>query len=121
MALKRQPWPWSADTKLDRAQRLTRAYREALADESPLRAAAIDEFACTHGETWVVTTPWPYHDNDLLTREQVAEACHVLPDTVIRWHQRGLPYTQTPEGARVRVADLFAWQRARRLARRKPD
>lgn len=112
-------WPWPADTVLDRCRRLLTAYREALLRADPSVCAQLDEWALEHGQTWVVPSAWPYADDELLTLTQAAQACHVQVTTVYRWHQRGLRYIDTPDGARVRAGDLIDFARARRLARRK--
>jgi len=112
-------WPWPADTPLDRARRVAAAYRAALETASPEECASLDAWARAHGQGWVAPSPWPYGDEDLLTPRQVAEACHVELRTVYRWHQRGLPYVDTPEGIRVRGLDLFRWECDRRASRQR--
>lgn len=112
-------WPWPADSPLDRARRLLGSYRAALGKADPLACARIDEWALAHGQAWVVPAAWPYADDELITCQQVADLCHVEIRTVYHWHQRGLHYTRTPDGPRVRVADLLHFEQQRRLARRK--
>lgn len=94
-------------------------YRAALEQHSPQNCAWIDEWAARHGHTWVAPSPWPYHDDDLLTQEEIADACHVRPHTVyVWWHERGLPYLDTPHGRRSRAGDLLRWEAQRRVARK---
>lgn len=110
-------WPWKADSPLDRARRVAGAYRAALAALGPEECARIDDWAARHGQGWVAPTEWPYTADQLITTQEVAELCHVKLRTVYAWHQRGLPWTPTPQGIRVRVGDLEVWERLRRLAR----
>ncbi len=113
------PWPWPADTPLDRARRLAGSYRSALGGADPLACARLDEWAVAHGQGWVVPASWPYGDDELITCQQVADLCHIELTTVYRWHQRGLRYTDTRDGIRVKVADLLAFEQQRRQERRK--
>lgn len=113
------PWPWPADTVLDRARRVAGSYREALLRADPLACAQLDDWAKAHGQGWAVPSPWPYGDEELITRREVADLLHVDLRTVYVWHRRGLRYTDTADGVRVKVADLQDWLRQRRLARRK--
>jgi hypothetical protein len=87
---RRNPWPWPADSVLDRAKRVAWAYRAALAQADPARAQHIDDWAVHHGQSWIQPSEWPYGDDELLTISQVADLCHVERGTVYRWHQRGL-------------------------------
>lgn len=110
-------WPWPADTPLDRARRVAQSYRDALRQADPDAADAIDRWAADHGQRWVVGATWDFDDDHLFTLDQVADIAFVELSTVYRWHQRGLPYTSTVDGLRVRAGDLVRWQRDRRLAR----
>jgi len=113
------PWPWPADTTLDRSRRLAVMALEALRVADPAAARRLAAWATDRGQGWIVPSPWPYTDDDLLTVEQAAEACHIEVRTVYRWHQRGLAYVDTPDGLRVRAGDLVTFQRTRRQARLK--
>jgi hypothetical protein len=110
-------WPWPADTTLDRSRRLCRAYRDALSRLDAAQAAGLDRWALQHGERWLLTDSVVYEDNDLLTLAEVAEVSGVKLRTVYQWHQRGLKYTTTAKGPRVRYDDLIAFERNRRLRR----
>lgn len=113
-----QPWPWPADTPLERVKRLAKAYRDALVDLGPAMAEFLDEWAVQHGEAWVVGGELAdYDDDDLLTFDEVAVWAGVKLPTVYQWHYRGLPVTPTVDGKRVRKGDLVAWERDRRVAR----
>lgn len=114
---RRLSWPWAADTPLDRARRLLQSYRAALMDLSPETVAALDEWAAEHGQGWVTGQRWEVHVDELLTLDEVADLAQVQLATVYRWHQRGLDYTRTVDGLRVRVGDLLRWERERRQRR----
>lgn len=105
---------------LDRSRRVAQAYRAALLDADPAAAERLDAWALDHGQSWVCPTEWPYQDDELLTFQQAADACHVERPTIYRWHQRGLPYTETVDGPRVKAGDLLEFERNRRLARWRP-
>lgn len=103
---------------LERARRVALAYRAALVGLNPEVAHQVDNWAIQYGQSWVHPAEWPYADDELLTAQQVADLCHVEKSTVHRWHQRGLPYTATAKGPRIRVADLVEFERRRRQARK---
>ena len=110
-------WPWPADTPLDRSRRVAQSYRDALERSDPAACHAIDAWAADHGQGWVRGQQWDYDDDHLFTLGEVADLAFVELRTVYRWHQLGLPYTDTVDGLRVRAGDLVRWQRDRRLAR----
>jgi hypothetical protein len=110
-------WPWPADTPLDRARRLTQSYRSALALVNADHADAIDAWAVDHGQGWVCEAPWPWDDDHLFTFAEAADAANVRLRTIYQWHQRGLPYTDTPDGRRIRAGDLVRWDVHRRQSR----
>lgn len=110
-------WPWPADTTLDRSRRLCRAYRDALSRLDVAQADGLDRWAVQHGERWVLTDGVLYERDDLLTLADVADVCAVKLRTVYQWHQRGLRYTVTAKGPRVRYEDLVEFERMRRLRR----
>jgi hypothetical protein len=112
-----KPWPWPADTQLERVKRLTRAYRDALAEVDPSTALQLDAWAADRGEGWIAADPTTYDDDDLLTLDEVARWAGVRVGTVYQWHWRGLPYVSTPDGERVRMGELKRWERDRRQAR----
>lgn len=110
-------WPWPADTTLERSRRLCRAYREALGQLDASVAASIDRWALAHGERWLLVEGVAYDEHYLLTLAEVADTCGVKLRTVYQWHQRGLCYTDTVKGPRVKYSDLIAFERNRRLRR----
>ena len=110
-------WPWPADTPLDRARRIAASYRDALRLVNPDTADAIDAWAGDHGQGWVVGAAWDYEEHELLTFAEAADRANVKLRTIYQWHQRGLPYTDTPDGRRIKEGDLVRWLRDRRRAR----
>jgi hypothetical protein len=111
-------WPWPADTPLERARRLLRGYRDALTELAPSTAKRLDDWALEHGEMWVIGAAVTFDDDELLTLQEVADLVGVKTKTVYQWHWRGLRYTSTVDGDRVRMGDLVEWERNRRLRRR---
>lgn len=115
-----EAWPWPADTELERARRIARQYREALQHAAPHLARHLDAMCSHHGQAWVASAPLSHHPDELLTAAQVAELCQVRPRTVTKWRLEldpPLPTIRTPDGLRIRVGDLLAWEAARRRAR----
>jgi len=110
-------WPWPADTPLDRARRVAQSYRAAAAIVDPETIAALDAWAVDHGQGWVVGHQDTYDEDELLTVSEAADWAHVQVRTVYMWHRRGLPYTDTVDGIRVRKGDLVTWLTDRRQAR----
>ncbi len=121
------PWPWPADTELERARRVARQYREALEHAAPALVRRLDALCAGYGQGWVAAAPLAHHPDELLTTAEVAELCQVRARTVTKWRLEldpPLPAIRTPDGVRIRVGDLLAWQAARRharLARRNGD
>jgi hypothetical protein len=114
------PWPWPADTQLDRARRVARDYREALAQVAPTLAARLDDVTARRGQGWISARPVAHDPDDLLTVEQVAEFCQVAVRTVTTWRLERtppLPDRRTPDGIRIRFGDLVQWQAERRRRR----
>lgn len=89
MKARRQPWPNPQDTALDRARRVARQYRQALAEADPARCAAIDTAANLLGESWVAPTVVTT-DEAWVTAHELAEMVGVKVGTVYVWVQRGV-------------------------------
>ncbi|MPZ66188.1 MAG: hypothetical protein GEU83_11965 [Pseudonocardiaceae bacterium] len=111
------PWPWPADTPLDRARRVARSYRDALADADPDTCSQLDARMTELGQGWVQPKPLLHHDNDLLTATEVADMCDVKVRTVDVWRSRGLPAVSTPDGTRYRAADVVDYHARKRRQR----
>jgi hypothetical protein len=123
MSPRRQPadpWPWPADSPLDRARRVATTYRQALETHAPGLCAQLDDKCRKLGQAWVLPTA-VYEDDDLLTTELAADYLNVRPRTVDEYRRRGLPATSTPDGPRYRVADIRSWVTARRRNRKSTD
>ena len=114
------PWPWPADTELERARRVARQYREALQQAAPALTRQLDALCVRYGQRWITAAPVAHHPDDLLTVDEVAELRAAAVRTVRKWIyelREPLPVVRTPDGVRVRVGDLHAWEAARRRAR----
>ncbi len=113
-------WPWAADTELERSRRVARWYRDALQLAAGPLVRRLDDQCNRYGQRWITTGRLAHDPDDLLTAAEVAELCQVRPRTVTKWRLEldpPLPAIRTPDGIRVRVGDLLAWEAARRRAR----
>jgi hypothetical protein len=88
------------------------SYRAILEKLAPQACNELDEQMVEYGQRWVIPQVVTYHDDDLLTAEQVADYCDsVNVKTVYVWRRdRGLPSVVTRDGIRFRFADLRAWR-----------
>lgn len=114
------PWPWPADTQLERARRVALEYRDVLHRLAPALVARLDEAMTERGQGWVDARPIAHDPDDLLTVAEVAEFSQVEPRTVTAWRLERtppLPSKRTPDGIRIRFGDLVAWQADRRRRR----
>lgn len=112
------PWPWPADSPLDRRGRVARAYRDRLAKEAPEACAEVDAVMRRLQQNWVLPKQVTLEPDDLLTVEQAADAFDVKPRTIDTWHGRGLKQTLTADGLRYRVGDIWDYLAERRQQRR---
>lgn len=121
MPYKREPdpWPWPADTQVERVRRVALSYREALRMHLPDLAARIDEHMVSVGQAWVRPKIAQYEPDDLLDTNQAAEYCGVKPRTLATWRENGLPVHNTPDGIRHKVSDLVEYEAAKRRRRVK--
>jgi hypothetical protein len=110
-------WPWPADTPLDRARRVAQSYRAALEVVDGRAVARLDAWAVEHGQSWVAGGAIDYDPDELLTISEAADTAHVQVKTIYQWHQRGLVYTRTVDGVRVRAGDLVRYVQDRRRQR----
>lgn len=119
--IRPDPWPFPADTQLERARRVAREYRNVLLAFAPApMVARLDALMAERGQGWVDARPLAHDPDDLLTVDEVAEFSQVAPRTVTTWRLERippLPTTHTPDGIRIRFGDLVAWQAARRRRR----
>jgi hypothetical protein len=104
---------------MERARRVGRSYRDALAERDPERCGYLDRRMTALGQRWVVPRRVTYEPDELLTVGAVAEMCDVQRGTVAQWRRRGLVVTATPDGTRYRVSDVLAYH-ARLRQRRVP-
>lgn len=99
---------------------MLRPYREALLHRDPNECAHIDAIARRRNQGWAVPQPATYEPDDLLTVELLADYCYVKPRTVDEWVRRGLKVTETPDGNRFRIGDVWNFQAGQRRRRAKP-
>ena len=111
------PWPWPADTPLDRARRIAQSYRDALFAHKPAECEHLDRKAAELGQGWIIPQVLVHSADDQLNTEQVAEFCNVQPRTVDAWRSRGLKAIETNEGIRYLVRDVLDFNAERRKRR----
>lgn len=114
-------WPWPGDSPLDRARRVARTYRDALAAARPEACRQLDAQLADLGQSWIIPQVVVYNQDDLLTIELVAAMCDVKNGTVAQWRRRGLRVMNTPDGPRYRVADVLEYHARLRRRRARVD
>lgn len=88
--MKSDPWPFPADTPLDRARRIAQSYRHALESVDPELCHDLDERAIKVGQGWIRPLEMPVTDLDaVLTAEQLAAMFYLKPRTIRMWGYRG--------------------------------
>lgn len=103
-----RPWPW-AENAIKRRERIAHSYRAALARTAPDVCAEIDAQLIEYGQSWVVPRVVPYGPDDLLDYELAADYAGCSVKTFYAWVSKGMPHVRTPDGIRVRFADLQRW------------
>jgi len=104
------PWPWPADTQLDRARRIAQSYRDALAEVAPEYCSQLDDRARKFGQEWVAPELVTVDVDDLLPAADVAKLVGVQRQTIYQWaHRRFIPTHHEPNSNRslYRVGDVF--------------
>ena len=115
-------WPWPADTtQLDFARRLLQCYRTALMDIDPKSCSKLDEFATTHGHTWVSPAPIIAADDDLIDATEAAAIAGVAVQTIRQWAYRQHIQRHYANGhpTRYRVGDILGYLEETRRKRLK--
>lgn len=119
-----QPWPWPADTPLERARRVALIYRNTLIEHGLGDVAHhLDRAMVRYGQGWIVPGPAVHAPDDLLTADLAADMMAVSRRTIYAWRERGLTVVSTPDGPRYRVRDVIAFaaeQRRRRIRGSRP-
>lgn len=88
--MRNDPWPFPADTQLERARRILQSYRAALLSVDPEHCRLLDQRAVQLGQGWVKPMESDVVDLDeALTAEQIGELLSVAPRTVRMWGYRG--------------------------------
>lgn len=117
-----EPWPFPADTALDRARSIARSYREALRTADPGLCAALDHAARKYGEIWLLEKPITKFEDELHSAEEVAERVGVKPNTVRVWAKRQhINRYVTSSGGRYDLREVWEYLAQRRRARLKRD
>jgi hypothetical protein len=88
--MKKDPWPFPADTAVERARRIAQSYRHALMSFDADLCRQLDEKAVELGQGWVRPLETDLADLDeALTAEQIGAILGVSPRTVRMWGYRG--------------------------------
>lgn len=115
------PWPFPGDTEVDKARRVARDYRGALADIAPDLCARIDAAARRLGQTWIAPQLAILELDDYVPAYQLAEHVGVKVDVIYQWAHRGHITRYGRKGKplyKVREAvDYHAKLRERRIER----
>jgi hypothetical protein len=119
--MSKDPWPFPADTPLERARRIAQSYRAALLAIAPEHCHRLDEKAVDLGQGWVRPMESDVVDLDeALTAEQIGQLLSVAPRTVRMWGYRGHIERLDDDGRpryRFRdVLDYLARTRQKRVA-----
>lgn len=121
--MKRDPWPFPADTPLERARRIARSYRNALLNTDPDECRRLDDKATELGQAWVRPLPVdPENLDALLTADQIGELFTIDPRTVRMWGYRGRLEVRGSSGKPVyRLGDVIDYMAAVRQARQRDN
>lgn len=88
---RRNPWPWSLDTPLDRARKVAGMYRTRLKALAPAACAEADDVAVSFGEDWMVEKPDIVDPEDELTTAEAAALVRVSVRRIRDWAQAAHP------------------------------
>lgn len=87
--MQKDPWPFPADTQLERARRVANSYRRALLSVDEKLCHTLDEQAVALGQGWVRPFETDVQDLDeALTAEHIGAILGVSPRTVRMWGYR---------------------------------
>jgi hypothetical protein len=118
---RRRPWPFPADTPLDRARRCTYEYRAALLKLAPNVVLAIDKKLTELGEPWVAPQQVQLDLDATHRPRELSELLGGVPteETIRQWRSRGhLPDRRDDDGRPVNTPrDVLDHQAAQRRAR----
>lgn len=112
------PWPWPADTQLDRARRIAQSYREALLELDAARCMQLDDRARSLGQPWVVPELLTIDHDTVMNATDLAVELHIPAATIRGWAHRGeLPKISMIRGVGYRFGDVLELMAARRRSR----
>jgi hypothetical protein len=91
----RDPWPFPADTTLERARRIARSYRDALMNFAPEHCRSLDERAVQVGQAWVCPTQLSAAAaeealDSVMGPKDIAVLLGVPAATIYGWASKGL-------------------------------
>lgn len=113
-------WPWPGDSKLDRACRAARSYRDGLQQADPAACAELDkQLIGDHGQTWLAPTPLTIDLEDWITIPEAAALVGLSNGAIYKWvHRRWLKGRKGGDKRlRVQAVDVLAINRQQRLKR----
>lgn len=99
-----QLWPWP-DDRLERRSRIAHMYRDALADEAPQAATALDQLMARFGQNWILEG-FAVDPETLLTVRQLAEVADVGENSVRNWIYR---WPLRKQGSNDNGSALYRW------------
>lgn len=119
--MTQDPWPFPADTALERARRIAHSYRSALLSVDPEHCRLLDDRAVQLGQSWVRPMETDVADLDrMMTADQIGELLTIDPRTVRMWGYRGhIAPLGTKRAPRYRLGDVIDHLAKARLARRR--
>lgn len=129
-----KPWPWSGDTREDKAKRIAQSYRQLAVDiingeipNPPTALTKLDQRWLEHGAFWAVPSQDPYDPTQWVHAVDAAHYADVEPGTIRKWAERGhIRVDHDHNGAPIyNIGDLRAnevrqRQERERTAHRRP-
>lgn len=121
--MKRDPWPFPADTPLERARRIAHSYRSALLNTDPEECRRLDDKAAELGQGWIRPLQVdPDNLEALLTADQIGELFTIDPRTVRMWGYRRRVEVRGSNGKPVyRLGDVIDYMAMVRQARQRDN
>lgn len=118
------PWPYPADTPLERARKIAQSYRRALLNVDPAECMKMDDRATAVGQKWIKPVEVEGDLDTLMSATQVADMFGLDARTVRQWGIRGHIERLQSDGKPVYllrdVIDYMAATRRERAARQRP-
>lgn len=130
--MKTDPWPFPADTTLERSRRIARSYRDALMAIDPEHCRFLDGRAVAVGQAWVCPTRLSADEaiealDSVLGPKELATLLGIPAATIYGWASKGLLLRAKEDAdgkklpasapAKYRVRDVVAIGNRRRVRR----